>query len=226
MNTAFRPGLFRDRRHAGQWLAQSLHHLAHRDDVIVLALPRGGVPVAHEVALELHAPLDIFVVRKLGVPGHGEFAMGAVASGGLRVLNEGVIDRLHIPADAVEATAERELRELERRERLYRGHAVSPQVNGRVVVLVDDGLASTATLRVAVRALRRQGPARIVVGVPTASSDTVAAIRGEADEVVCATTPTPFHSVGAWYADFCPTSDAEVSALLAADAHRHAAATH
>lgn len=216
MNSKLRPGQFRDRHHAGQWLAQSLLHYAHRDDLLVLALPRGGVPVAHEVALELHAPLDVFVVRKLGVPGHEEWAMGAIASGGLQVLNESMIDRLHIPADAVEAAAQRERLELERREQLYRGDNATPQVEGRVVILVDDGLSTGATMRVAVRALRSQGPARIVVAVPTASSDTYNALRQEADELVCATTPTPFHAVSAWYADFSQTSDAEVRELLSA----------
>ena len=207
--------VFRDRRHAGRTLAQVLAGYANRSDVIVLALPRGGVPVAYEVAKALHAPLDVFVVRKLGVPGHEEYAMGAIASGGVRVLNDEVVRRLGIPDAAVDAVARSEQGELERRERLYRAGRPPPDARGRTVILVDDGLATGSTMLAAVRALRPQQPARIVVAVPTASAETCAQLRSEADEVVCATTPEPFRAVGMWYDDFSQTSDEEVRELLA-----------
>jgi predicted phosphoribosyltransferase len=202
--------LFRDRTEAGRLLATKLARFADRPDVIVLALPRGGVPVASEVAHALGAPLDVFVVRKLGVPGHSELAMGAVATGGVRVLNEDVVRALGIADVAIEAVARRELAELARRERLYRGERPPPDVRGRTVVLVDDGLATGATMLAAVEALRRQEPARIVVAVPTGASDTCEALRDKADDVVCAVMPEPFHAVGAWYRDFSQTSDDEV----------------
>ena len=207
--------VFRDRRHAGRVLAQVLAGYANRSDVIVLALPRGGVPVAYEVAKALHAPLDVFVVRKLGVPGHEEYAMGAIASGGVRVLNDEVVRRLGIPAAAVDAVARYEQGEVERRERLYRAGRPPPDVRGRTVILVDDGLATGSTMLAAVRAVRAQQPARIVVAVPTAAAETCAQLRSEADEVVCATTPEPFRAVGMWYDDFSQTSDEEVRELLA-----------
>jgi predicted phosphoribosyltransferase len=206
--------LFRDRADAGRALARLLGRFGGRADVLVLALPRGGVPVAFEVAAALRAPLDVLVVRKLGVPGHAEYAMGALAAG-VRVLDEALVRRLRLSEAAVEAVAQAERRELERRERLYRGDAPAPDPGGRTVLLVDDGLATGATMRAAVRALRGRAPARIVVAVPTGAADACAALRGEADEVVCATTPEPFRAVGLWYEDFGQTGDDEVRALLA-----------
>ena len=208
------PTAFRDRSEAGQLLAERLIAYAGRPDILVLALPRGGVPVAYEVARALGAPLDIFVVRKLGIPGHEELAMGAIASGGVRVLNDDVVQALHIPERVIEAVAARELRELERRERAYRGDRPAPDVRDRTVILVDDGLATGSTMRAAVAALRRLGPARIVVAVPTAAPSTCEEFRREADECICQITPEPFHAVGLWYQDFSQTTDDEVRDLL------------
>jgi len=207
-------GRFRDRREAGRFLAEKLTAYAGRPDVIVLALPRGGVPVAYEVARTLGAPLDVFVVRKLGIPGYEETAMGAVATGGVRVLNEDVVRSLGIPDYAIEAVASREQLELSRRERLYRGGRPALDVRGKMVILVDDGLATGATMQAAVAALRKQQPARIVVAVPVAAPETCEALKDEADDVICATTPQPFRAVGLWYEDFSQTSDEEVRALL------------
>ncbi|HWE07253.1 MAG TPA: erythromycin esterase family protein, partial [Rhizomicrobium sp.] len=207
-------GLFRDRREAGRVLAEKLATYANRSDLLVLALPRGGVPVAYEVARALRAPLDVYVVRKLGVPGYEELAMGAVATGGVRVLNDQIVERLGIPDQMIDAVAAREQRELARRERLYRGDRPPPHVNGRTVILVDDGLATGATMQAAVEALRQQNPARIVVAVPTASPDTCEEMKKKADEVICAITPEPFYAVGRWYDDFSQTTDDEVTALL------------
>jgi predicted phosphoribosyltransferase len=205
---------FGDRRHAGRLLATRLAHYAGRQDVVVLALPRGGVPVAFEVARVLRAPLDVFVVRKLGVPGHEELAMGAIATGGVRVVNGDVVGMLGIRPGQIEAVAARERRELERREAAYR-HGRSPvPVRGRIAILVDDGLATGSTMRAAVRALRQLEPRRIVVAVPTAAPETCDELRAEVDEVVCAITPEPFHAVGLSYDDFTQTSDAEVRDLL------------
>jgi predicted phosphoribosyltransferase len=206
---------FRDRREAGRFLARKLTAYAGRPDVLVLALPRGGVPVAFEVARALHAPLDVFLVRKLGMPGHEELAMGAIASGDVWVLNDDVVRTFRIPEDVVEAVAAREWRELERRERTYRGDRPAPDVRGRTIILIDDGLATGSTMRAAVAALRRQGPARIVVAVPVGAADTCAAFREEADEAICAQMPEPFRAVGLWYRDFSPTTDEEVHDLLA-----------
>jgi len=208
-------GRFRDRREAGRFLAQKLAAYANRPGVIVLALPRGGVLVAYEVAAALHAPLDVFLVRKLGVPGLEEHAMGAIASGGVRVLNEEVVQWLGIAPSLIEAAAAREEQELARRERIYRGDRAPLDVRGRIVILVDDGLATRATMHAAIVALRRLQPARVVVAVPTAAAETCAQMRAAANEVVCAITPDPFHAVGLWYEDFSQTSDAEVGALLA-----------
>ena len=208
------PTAFRDRSEAGQLLAERLVAYAGRPDILVLALPRGGVPVAYEVARALGAPLDVFVVRKLGIPGHEELAMGAIASGGVRVLNDDVVQALHIPERVIEAVAARELRELERRERAYRGDRPAPDVRDRTVILVDDGLATGSTMRAAVAALRRLGPARIVVAVPTAAPSTCEEFRREADECICQITPEPFHAVGLWYQDFSQTTDDEVRDLL------------
>jgi predicted phosphoribosyltransferase len=208
------PGLFRDRREAGRLLAEKLAPYANRPDVLVLALPRGGVPVAYEVARALGAPLDVFVVRKLGVPGYEELAMGAVATGGVRVLNDQIVDRLGIPDHLIDAVAAREQQELSRRELLYRGGRPPPNIRGRTVILVDDGLATGATMHAAIQALRQQQPARIVVAVPTASPETCEEMRAEVDDVICAITPEPFHAVGLWYQDFSQTTDEEVRDLL------------
>ncbi len=206
--------LFQDRTDAGQKLAKELSDYTGRPDVIVLGLPRGGVPVAFEVAKALDVPLDIFLVRKLGVPGHRELAMGAIASGGVRVLNEDVVQGLNIPHRTIEAVTSEEQQELERRERAYRGDRPRPDVRDRTVILVDDGLATGASMHAAVTALRAREPARIVVAVPTAPPETCAEFEDEVDKVLCATTPQPFLGVGAWYADFSQTTDQEVRALL------------
>jgi predicted phosphoribosyltransferase len=206
--------LFRDRTEAGQYLARKLEAYADRPDVIVLALPRGGVPVAFEVAQSLRAPLDVFLVRKLGVPGHEELAMGALASGGLRVLNEDVVRAFQIPYRVVDSVIANERQELERRERLYRGSRPVPNIRRRAVILVDDGLATGSTMRAAVAALRQHRPARIVVAVPVASTETCAELRNEADEAICAMMPEPFYAVGAYYHDFSHTTDAQVRDLL------------
>ena len=213
--TLVKPGLFRDRRDAGRLLAEKLAAYATRPDVLVLALPRGGVPVAYEVAHRLGAPLDVFVVRKLGVPGHEELAMGAVATGGVRVLNDQLVEQLGIPDQMIDAVAARERQELARRERLYRGGRRPPDVRGRTVILVDDGLATGATMYAAIEALRKQNPGRIVVAVPTASPETCEEMKVKADHVICAITPDPFQAVGRWYQDFSQTSDEEVADLLA-----------
>ena len=216
---------FRDRFEAGRLLARELESYAHRDDVIVLALPRGGVPVGYEVARALDAPLDVFLVRKLGVPGHEELAMGAIASGGARVLNESVVQMLGVPDQVLDAVAAREMRELRRREGEYRDGRPPPQVAGRTVVLVDDGLATGSTMRAAARALQTQSPRKIVVAVPVAAQETCDEMQTEVDEVVCALTPEPFQAVGLWYQDFSQTSDQEVRELLArADRQHHASA--
>jgi predicted phosphoribosyltransferase len=207
---------FRDRREAGRQLARYLAAYANRPDVLVFALPRGGVPVAYEVARALNAPLDVYMVRKLGLPGHEELAMGAVASGGVRVLNRDVVEELDIPQYVIDAVAQKELQELERRERVYRGDRPFPDVRGKTVILVDDGLATGSTMRAAARALRQLGPARLVVAVPTSSRETCDALRNEVDDIVCAITPEPFYAVGLWYDDFSQTTDEEVRELLAA----------
>jgi putative phosphoribosyl transferase len=206
--------LFTDRVEAGRFLASKLSEYADHPEVLVLALPRGGVPVAFEVARALRAPLDVFLVRKLGVPGHPELAMGAIASGGVRVLNEDVVGALGISRDVIEAVAAVEEQELERRERIYRGGRPPPDVRGRTVILVDDGLATGSTMRAAVAALRQHGPDRIVVAVPVGAPETCEEFRSEADDVVCARTPEPFYAVGLWYGDFSQTTDEEVHDLL------------
>ncbi len=206
---------FRDRYDAGRFLATKLTAFANRPEVLVLALPRGGVPVAFEVARALHAPLDVFLVRKLGVPGHRELAMGAIASGGVRVLNVDLIRRLGIAPQAVEAVIAEEQAELARRERTYRGGRPPLEVRGRTVILVDDGLATGSTMRAAAQALRQQQAGRIVVAVPIAPPETCTELETEVDEVVCALTPEPFYAVGLWYQDFSQTTDEEVHDLLA-----------
>lgn len=206
---------FADRRQAGQELARRLGHLAGRGDLVVLGLPRGGVPVAHEVALALHAPLDVFLVRKLGVPGHEELAMGAVASGGVRVLDQNLLARLGIDGAQVERVTSREQAELERRERAYRGDRPPLELEGKVVALIDDGLATGSSMRSALAGVRPLEPSHVVVAVPVAPAETCAALRGQADEVVCARTPATFRAVGEWYLDFSPVTDEEVRELLA-----------
>jgi putative phosphoribosyl transferase len=205
---------FRDRFEAGRRLAEALKHYAGNSNLLVLALPRGGVPVGYEVARTLHAPLDLLLVRKLGVPGHEELAMGAIASGGVRILSEDVIAMLGIPERVIATVAAAEEKELERRERLYRDLRPAPNVRGRVVILVDDGLATGATMRAAAAALRTQSPEWLAVAVPVAPPETCEALRAEADDVICALSPEPFVAVGAWYDDFAQISDEEVRDLL------------
>jgi predicted phosphoribosyltransferase len=207
-------GLFKDRRGAGRKLAEQLAAYAGRPDVIVLALPRGGVPVAYEVASALAAPLDIFIVRKLGLPGHEELALGAIASGGVQVLNDEIVQTLKIPQRVIDTVAQRELAELQRREQAYRGNRSAPDVRDRTVILIDDGLATGASMRAAVAGLRALNPAEIVVAVPTAAPETCAALEPEVDRVVCAMTPEPFYGVGRWYEDFSQTTDEEVRLFL------------
>lgn len=207
--------IYKDRTEAGKRLAAKLKDYADRSDVLVLALPRGGVPVAFEGARALRAPLDIFLVRKLGVPGHEELAMGAIATGGVRVLNEDVVSYLRIPGEVIDAVAADEQRELERRERAYRDDRPPPDVRGKTVILVDDGLATGSTMRAAAAALRKQQPAKIVVAVPVSAVQTCDEYRMGVDEIVCAATPEPFHGVGLWYEDFSQTTDEEVRELLA-----------
>jgi putative phosphoribosyl transferase len=214
---------FRDRTDAGRFLATKLRAYANRPDVLVLALPRGGMPVAFEVAQALDAPLDVFLVRKLGAPGQPELAMGAIATGGVRVLNEALVRALAIDDLALEAVVAEEQAELERRERLYRDDRPAPDVRGHTVILVDDGLATGATMRAAAAALRQQQAARIVVAVPIAPAETCAEFRHEVDEIVCGLTPEPFYAVGLWYEDFSQTTDEEVRELLARAARPQAA---
>ncbi len=206
---------FRDRSEAGRLLAQQLDEYANRPDVLVLGLPRGGVPVANEIAQHLGAPLDVFLVRKLGVPWHRELAMGAIASGGIEVLNEEVVRTYGIPRHVLDAVGAIEAQELDRRMREYRGVRPFPQLAGRVVLLVDDGIATGSTMRAAVAAVRRQNPAEIVVAVPVAAVDTCEDLRREVDRMVCLSTPHTFTAVGDWYDDFSQTSDEQVRAHLA-----------
>ena len=211
---------FRNRREAGRLLASRLKRYAGRNDVVVLALPRGGVPVAFEVAEALGAPLDIFLVRKLGTPGHRELAMGAIASGGIRVLNDDVVRWLGISPEQIDAVAREEQRELERRQQAYlEGRAPQP-LEGRIVILVDDGLATGSTMRAAAQAIRQRNPAQVIVAVPVGAPDTCREMAAFADEVVCARTPEPFSAVGQWYVDFDQTTDEEVMDLI----HEHASA--
>jgi putative phosphoribosyl transferase len=206
--------LFRDRAEAGRQLATRLSDYADRPDVLVLALPRGGVPVAVEVARALHAPLDVFLVRKLGVPGHEELAMGAIASGGTRVINENTASALSISEEDINTIAAQEQEELERREREYRGDRPLPEVRGKVVILIDDGLATGSTMRAAIAALRQQQPAQIIVAVPVGAPETCMEFQAETDKTICARMPEPFYAVGLWYGDFSQTTDEEVRELL------------
>jgi predicted phosphoribosyltransferase len=217
---------FRDRIEAGRVLAGLLRRYARDPNVIVLALPRGGVPVAFEVARELDAPLDVFLVRKLGMPGHEEYAIGAIASGGVRVINEEAVQAFRITDIELSAVTAEEAAELERRERRYRGDRPPPRIAGRTVILVDDGLATGYSMRAAVAALRQQGPARIVIAVPVAAPETCRELGAEVDDIVCAITPEPFQAVGLWYVDFEQTSDEEVHDLLELAAHAPHGARH
>ena len=206
--------LYDDRRQAGRVLAGELSEYTGRDDVVVLALPRGGVPVAYEVATRLRAPLDVMVVRKLGVPGREELAMGAIASGGVLFLNEELIDELGIPKNIVDAVVSSEAREVARRERAYRSDRPPVDVTDQTIILIDDGLATGSTMKAAVASLRRRGPKRIVVAVPIAAPSTCDELASDVDELVCAVTPEPFYAVGVWYDDFSQTTDDEVRELL------------
>ena len=217
---------FANRREAGVELAAKLKRYAGRSDVVVLALPRGGVPVAFEIAEALDAELDIFLVRKLGMPGHREYAMGAIASGGVRVVNEDMIHAYRIPPYAIEAIASEEQAELERREREYRQGATLTNLRGRIVILVDDGLATGSTMRAAVQAVRQHQPARVIVAVPVGAPETCDAFADVTDETVCARTPEPFRAVGLWYRDFSETTDDEVRSLLRQHADRLRAGGH
>ena len=215
--------IFRDRSHAGQVLAEQLREYAGRPDVLVLGLPRGGVPVAYEVARALGVPMDVFIVRKLGAPGQPELAVGAIASGGVRVLNSDIVRVLGISDREIEELTARERQEIEHRERLYRGDRPPIAVSGLTVILVDDGLATGSTMRAAATALRRAHPAKIVVAVPVAAGATCEVIAAEVDQVICAATPEPFYSVGQWYEEFTQTTDEEVRELLATASHPPAA---
>lgn len=206
---------FKDRIEAGRLLARELKPYAERPGALILALPRGGVPVAFEVAQALGIPLDLMVVRKLGLPGQEELAMGAVATGGIKVLNQALIQNLNISEAVLDSVVDKERKELERRERVYRGERPAPEINNRWIILVDDGLATGATMQAAVSALQQQKPAGIIVAIPVAPPDTVEKLRKEVDEVICLATPESFFAIGAWYEDFSQTSDEEVGGLLA-----------
>ncbi|HII93341.1 MAG TPA: phosphoribosyltransferase [Methanosarcina sp.] len=206
--------LFKDRVDAGKKLAKELSKYANRSDVLILALPRGGVPVAFEVAKELNVRMDVFIVRKLGVPGNEELAMGAISSDNIRVLNEDVVRSFQIPERVINMVSENELKELERRERAYRGDRPKPEISGSTVILIDDGLATGATMRAAAAAIKTKNPAKIVVAVPTGAPDTCELFRKEVDEVICVATPEPFYGVGAWYGNFSQTTDEDVCELL------------
>jgi putative phosphoribosyl transferase len=205
---------FKNRVHAGQLLAQALMKFADHDDLLVLGLPRGGVPVAFEIAKKLHAPMDVLVVRKLGLPGWEELAMGAIASGGVRVINEEVVRSARVSKSDIETVAAEQLQELQRREIAYRGHTGTPEIEGKTVILVDDGIATGATIRAAVQALKQYNPHRLIIAVPTASRDSYAMLDPMVDEFITLMIPVEFHAVGQWYDDFSQTTDAEVKQLL------------
>lgn len=218
--------LFRNRQEGGQILAQRLTTLVPDSNALVLALPRGGVPVGYEVAHRLHAQLDVFLVRKLGLPGQEELAIGALASGGVRILNRALIEELQLSEQLIERVTARELEELRRRERLYREGRPAIPVQGRAAILVDDGLATGASMMAASRAVRAQNPQRVIVAVPVAAPETCAEFRTEVDEIICLETPQPFGAVGAWYENFSQTTDEEVQKLLEQAAHESLAARH
>lgn len=205
---------FRNRTEAGKLLAGQLTDYANRSDVLVLGLPRGGVPVAYEVAKELNAPLDVCLVRKLGVPGHKELAMGAITAGGVRVINENVIDWLRISPETINEVAAMEIRELDRRSHIYRGNRPLPKVKNHTIILVDDGIATGATIRAAISTLKKQKPRKLVVAVPVAGVSTCEELEAEVDEVVCILKPEDLYAIGLWYEDFQQTTDAEVCELL------------
>lgn len=209
------PFPYANRSDAGLRLAAELHEYAGRHDLLVLALPRGGVPVGFQMAEALDAPLDLMLVRKLGFPGHEELAMGAIASGGVRVLNSDLVQRLGVPREMVDEVIERETRELSRRERAYRGDRPPPEIRGQCVILIDDGLATGSTMLAAVQAIRQQEPGSIIVAIPVAPADTVEEFRAQVDRIVCPETPLDFGGVGRWYQDFSQTTDTEVRDLLA-----------
>jgi predicted phosphoribosyltransferase len=215
---------FRDRTEAGELLAEQLAAYANKPDVIVLALPRGGVPVGAQVAKKLNVPLDVFVVRKLGVPGHPELAMGAIATGGVRVFNGDVVNLLRIPDEVINAVTAEEFRELQRRERSYRDDLPPPEVEGKTVIIVDDGIATGSTMFAAIAALRQSNASRIIVATPTIALTTYDYLRKHADEVVAVIVPEEFHGVGQWYEDFSQTTDEEVHQLLGETNHRAAPA--
>lgn len=206
--------ILHNRIEAGQLLAYKLKAYSNRQDVLVLALPRGGVPVAFEIATALHFPLDVCLVRKLGVPGHKELAMGAIATGNVRVINHDVIDWLHIDEAIIERVAQQEQQELERRDRAYRGNKTPPTIKERTIILVDDGIATGSTLQAAIAALKQQQPKEIIVAVPVAAPSICQAIREEVDELICLRQPEPLHSISLWYEDFAQTTDEEVRRLL------------
>jgi putative phosphoribosyl transferase len=212
------PARFRDRHEAGRQLARALLHYASRPNLLVLALPRGGVPVGYEISRLLNAPLDLMLVRKLGVPGHEELAMGAIASGGIRILSEDIVAAFGVPERVIATVAAHEEQELDRRERIYRDQQPPPMIRGRIIILVDDGLATGSTMRAAAAALRSQDPQRLIVAVPVAPAESCAELGREVDEVCCLVTPSPFFSVGTWYRDFSQTADEEVRSLLEAAA--------
>jgi len=211
--------LYQDRTEAGRSLAPLLREYRRRPDAIVLALPRGGVPVGYEVAAELEVALDVFIVRKLGFPGHEELAFGAIASGGTRVLNDDLVRSLHLTSHTIQRVTEREQRELQRREQHFRGDRPFPALTGKTVILVDDGLATGASMRAAAEAIRKHDPSRLIVAVPVAAEATCSEFRRYVDEIVCAATPEPFLAVGVWYGDFRQTTDEEVRLLLERSEH-------
>ncbi len=206
--------VFPDRIAAGRMLGARLAQFANEKPPLVLALPRGGVPVAFEVAMALHAPLDVFLVRKLGFPGQEELAIGAIASGGVRLLNAAIIRSLHLPPEQVEAVTQQETKELERREHLYRGDRAAPEIQGHTLIIVDDGIATGSSMRVAITALRQKNPRKLIVAIPVAPFATCKRLQREADAVVCLSTPSDFYAVGEWYRDFSQVSDATVRELL------------
>lgn len=214
-------GSFRDRTDAGRKLALKLAAYANHPEVLVLALPRGGVPVAFEIACRLNAPLDVFLVRKLGLPGQRELAMGAIASGGIQVLNERLVQELSLSQTIIEAVTAREQHELERRENLYRSGRATPEIKGRTVIVVDDGIATGTTMLAAITALKQEQPAHLIIAVPVASPEIYAEFGGLVDEMVCLMTPKTFFAIGLWYEDFSQTTDQEVCDLLARAAQRH-----